>query len=102
MFHNRKSNNHINHIHERALRIVSQDHNSTFDELLAKDGSFKKIHDHNLQKSLIEIFKFKMKFAPENMNEVFSIKECPYLLRNPVKSTFRESVTYKVLINICS
>ena len=70
MFHNRKLNNHINRIHERALRIAYQDHNSTFNELLAKDGSFK-IHDRNLQKLLIEIFKVKMKLAPEVMNEVF-------------------------------
>ena len=35
-FCNRKLNNHINRVHGRALRIVSQDHNSTFDELLKK------------------------------------------------------------------
>ena len=52
MFHNCKLNNHINRIHERALRIAYQDRNSTFNELLAKDGSFK-IHDRNLQKLLI-------------------------------------------------
>ena len=49
MFHNRKLNNHINLIHERALRITYQDHNSTFNKLLAKDGS-SEIHDRNLQK----------------------------------------------------
>ena len=54
MFHIRKLNNHINRIHERILRIVYQDHNSKFDELLAKNGSFK-IHDRNLQQLLIEI-----------------------------------------------
>ena len=75
MFHNRKLNNHINCIHERALRIAYQDHNSTFNELLAKDFSFK-IHDRNLQKLLIEIFKVKMKLAPEIMNEVFDFMEC--------------------------
>ena len=48
------------HNHERALTIVYQDHNSTFNELLAKDGPFK-IHDRNLQKLLTEIFKVKMK-----------------------------------------
>ena len=64
MFQNRKLNNH--RIHERALRIVYQDHN----ELLAEDGSFK-IYDRNLQKLLIEIFKVKTKLAPEIMNEVF-------------------------------
>ena len=55
MFRNQKLNNHINRTHERALRIVYQDHNSRFDERLAKDGSFR-IHDCNLQKLLIEIF----------------------------------------------
>ena len=79
MFHNQKLTNHINRIHERALRIVYQDHNSTFDELLAKGISFK-IHDCNLQNFLIEIFKVKIKFAPETMNEVFDILECPYPL----------------------
>ena len=66
MFHNRKLNNHINRIYERALKIVYQDHNSTFEELLAKDGSFK-FHDNNLQRLLLEIFKVKMKLAPEIM-----------------------------------
>ena len=80
MFHNRKLSNHINRIHEWALRIAYQDHNSTFNELLGKDGSFK-IHDHNLQKLLIEIFKVKMKLAPKIMNEVFDFIECRYPLR---------------------
>ena len=79
MIHNRKLNNHINRIHERALRIVYQDHNSMFDELLAKDGSMK-IHEWNLQKLLMEIFKVKMKLTLEIMNEVFHIIECPYPL----------------------
>ena len=54
-FHNRKLNNHINRSHKRALRIVFQDHNPTFEELLAKDGSFK-IHECNLGRLFIEIF----------------------------------------------
>ena len=69
MFCNRKLNNHINRIDERALRIAYQHHSSTFNELLAKEGSFK-IHDRNLQKLLIEVFKVKMKLAPEIINEI--------------------------------
>ena len=84
MFHSRKLNNHINRIHERALRIVYQDHNSTFEELLAKDGSLK-IHDRNFQRLLIEIFKVKMNLASEIMNEVFDIIESPYPLRNELR-----------------
>ena len=68
MFENQKLNNRINHIHERALSIVYQDHNSTFDGL----GN-------------IEIFKVKMKFTSEIMNEVFDIKECPYPLINELR-----------------
>ena len=66
MFHNRQLNNHINRIHVRTLRIIYQDQHSTIDKLLAKDGSLKN-YDCNLQKLLIEIFKVKMKLAPERM-----------------------------------
>ena len=55
-----------------------------FEELLAKDGSFK-IHDCNLQRLLIEIFKVKMKLAPEIMNEVFHIIGSPNPLRNELR-----------------
>ena len=37
MFHSRRLNNRIDHIHERALKIIYQDHNSSFKELLRKD-----------------------------------------------------------------
>ena len=97
MFHNRKLNNLLNHIHERALRIKNQDHNSTFEELNAKEGSFK-IHDRNLQRLLTEIFKVKMKLAPEIMNEVFDIIESPYPLRNELilKSQNIRTVRYGI------
>ena len=49
MFHSRKQNHHINRIHERALRLVYKDYNSSFDELLEKDNSCK-IRDRNLPK----------------------------------------------------
>ena len=94
MFHNRKLNNHINRIHESVLRIAYQDHNSTFNELFAKDGSFR-IHDRNLQKLLIEIFKVKMKLAPEIMNEVFDFIECRYPLRNELRFKSRNIRTVR-------
>ena len=68
MFHNRKLDNQIiNCTHERALRIVYQEHNSMFNGVLAKDGSFK-AQDRKLHKLLIEIIKVKMKLAPEITN----------------------------------
>ena len=52
MFHSRKQNHHINHTHERALRVVYKDHSSSLDELLEKDNPCK-IHGRNLQKLVI-------------------------------------------------
>ena len=81
MFHSQKLNNYINRIHERALRIVYQDHNPTLDELLAKVGS-SKIHERNLLKFIIEIFKSKMKLALNIKNEVFDITDALILGKN--------------------
>ena len=39
MFHSRKLNERINHIHERALRIVYKDFKSSFQELLVEGNS---------------------------------------------------------------
>ena len=44
----RRLNNKINHIHERALRIVYSDYNSSFYELFDKDDTFT-IHQKNVQ-----------------------------------------------------
>ena len=80
MFHSRKLNERINHIHERALRIVYKDFNSPFQELLIKDNS-SNIHHRNLQKLGTEIFKVKNGLSPELMNDVFEFIEKPYSLR---------------------
>ena len=97
MFHSRKQNHHINRIHERALRVVYKDHNSSFDELLEKDNSCK-IHDRNLQKLVTEIFKVKMNLAPEIMKEVIEIVGDPYTFRNELKRKSRKirSVRYGI------
>ena len=74
MIHNRGLNNKINHIHERALRIVYKDYSSSFKELLAKDKSVT-IHQRNLRQLAIEIFKVKMGLSPVIMKEVFDFCE---------------------------
>ena len=48
MFCGRTANNKINRLHERALRIAYEDFESTFKELLTKDGSVT-IHQRNLR-----------------------------------------------------
>ena len=60
----------------------------------AKDGFFR-IHDRNLQKLVIEIFKVKMKLAPEIMNVVFDIIERPYPLRSVLRFKSRNICTVR-------
>ena len=73
MFHNRTLNNRINRIHERALRIVYNDYDSSFDKLLEKDNSVT-IHHRNIQALAIEIFKVINGISPKFMNEIFDLK----------------------------
>ena len=94
MFHSRTLNNRINRIHERALRIVYNDDNSTFNELLKKDGSFT-IHERNIQTLLIEVFKVINGISPTIMNKVFPLKESRnYCTRFPFKSQNVHTVAY--------
>ena len=56
MFCSRKINRKINHIHERALRMVYDDYISSFEQLLIRDNSVS-IHHKNIQKVAIEMYK---------------------------------------------
>ena len=81
MLHFRTLNNKINRIHERALRTVYSDYNSSFNELLDKDGSFT-IHQRNVQSLAIEIYKYLHGLSPAILSEVFKVNETvPYDLR---------------------
>ena len=80
MFHDRKSNNKISKIHERALRIIHKDSISNFEELLIKSNSVS-VHQRNLQLLLTEIYKTVNNLNPSFMAEVFVTKDVPYNLR---------------------
>ena len=72
MFHSRELNNRINRIHERSLRIVYKNKESTFQELLDRD-KYVTVHHSNIRKLAIEIFKVKNNLSPEILNDVFEI-----------------------------
>ena len=103
IFHgNRTLNNTMNNIQERALRLVYTDYRSTYDQLLARDSSYR-IHHRNLQRLAIEIYKFKHNLGPEILNEIFDSNSNTYNTRSDktvntrvVKSVFNgtETVTY--------
>ena len=70
MFCSRELNKKINHVHERALRMVYMDYSSTFAELLKKDRSVT-IHQRNIQLVAIEMFKVKYDICPGIMRSLF-------------------------------
>ena len=94
MFHSRKLNERIKHIHERALRTVYNDFNLSFQELLTEDNSLN-IRHRNLQKFVTEIVKVKNCLSPELMNDVFEFIEKPYSLRTTLHFRSRKIRTTK-------
>ena len=91
MFHNRALNNRINKIHERALRLVYQNKNLSFSELLELDNAVT-IHQRNLQVLVTEIFKVKNNSSPEIMKQVFDFQEPCYNLRCVNSQLRRENI----------
>ena len=82
MFCPRSSNNSINHIHERGMKVV---HNNlsqlTFQELLQVTDE-NTIHQNNLKYLAIEMYKYIHGLSPPIRNEVFTLRENKFNLRN--------------------
>ena len=73
MYCQRKCNNLINRIHERALRIAYNDCVSDFKSLLEKDNSVT-VHLRNIQALTLEIYKTLNNLNPDFMKEMFCLK----------------------------
>ena len=80
MFHDRKSYNERNKIHNRAQRIIHKDSTSNFESLLVKSNTVY-VHQRNLQLLLIEAYKAINNLNPSSMAEVFVTNVVPYNLR---------------------
>ena len=70
MFRGRKTNYKINRLQERALKLIYNEHISSFEELLSKDVTFT-IHEQNIQKLAIEMFKALNDFSTPEFSELF-------------------------------
>ena len=82
MFHSRNTENRVDKMHERALRLVYD--NSpyfSFDELQVKDKSVS-IHQRNLQFLATEIFKVKNGLSAVLTDDIFHFANKPYDSRN--------------------
>ena len=81
MCYSRSNNRKINMLHERHLRIIHNDKQSSFTELLNQDNSVS-IHIKSIQRLAIEIFSFYNGLSPPLMNNIFKLKaENPYHLK---------------------
>ena len=81
MCHSRHTNNKINRLHERALRVVYDDDVTAFHELLAIDKSFC-IHHQNIQRLLIEICNALYDTSGNSLKELFVKRESTINLRS--------------------
>ena len=89
MFYSRKTNNRINKLHERALRLVYIDYESTFEDLLTKGGSFT-VHDYNIQTLAIELYKLYNNISQTIFGELFTRNNNGYYLRSKFDSVITQ------------
>ena len=80
MFYSRGISDKINHLHERALRIIYKDNTSTFEELLENDNSLS-VHHRNIHTLAIELFKIKLDLSNNVMYDIFQTRSIRYDLR---------------------
>ena len=64
-----------------ALRLIYNDHISSFKELLSKDGTFT-IHEQNIQNLAIEMLKALNDLSTPDFSELFQLNESLYGLRS--------------------
>ena len=82
MCHNRTINIKINRLNERCLRIVHNDNEPSFQELLDKDKGVT-IHIKNVRALAIEMFKVSNNYSDSLMSNIFDKRNIVYDMRNP-------------------
>ena len=94
MFCFRQSNNLINKVHERALKLIYQD-NSNFEVLLEKQHNFS-IHQRNLQVLMTKIYEIVNGIVPPIMNFLLTFRLNQHNLRNfqELSTEKRNTVNY--------
>ena len=81
MFCNKTSNNQINKIRKRSLRLIYEMQDANFEDLLLKDNSWS-VHESNIHTLLIEIYKSINNLSPPIMKNFFDLKNSRYDLRS--------------------
>ena len=73
MCHSRYNNRKIGRLQEKCLRIIYNDKQSPFKDLLKKDSTLS-IHERNVQILAAEMHKVSENFSPPHMNEIFEVR----------------------------
>ena len=81
MFHGRIVNKKINNLYERALRIIFEEYNSHFEDLLKRNKSVT-IHHRNIRSLAVELFKVKQNFSNLMLCNRFQTQSISYNLRS--------------------
>ena len=92
MFCGRQENNRINHLHERALRIVYNDYESTLENLFELDNSVS-IHHRNIRLLSIKLYKVKHNLSNQVMSELFNLRNINYDFRSQTDFELRPIYT---------
>ena len=101
MFSSRKSNNLINKVHERSLKIVSGDNYSSFKSLLSKCKEIT-IYQENLQVVMAETYKIINGISPPIMEKKFILQESTHNVRNFLEISNKNRKTKKYPIETIS
>ena len=80
MFSGKSSNNEINRLQKRALRVLLDDYGSAFEELLQKKGE-QTIHTKSLQTLLLDVYKCLTSKNPSFLWDLFERRSTKYNLR---------------------
>ena len=70
-------NNMINKLQEHYLQIVYEDYTSSFDNVLKKDKN-KTIHQRNIEKLSIQMYKIKNNTAPKIVSDLLPVNNNCY------------------------
>ena len=97
MFCTRESNYRLNRVHERALRIISEDYISSFCDLV-KLLNEKTIHQRCINFLMTEFFKYLNGLSPDLINEVFRLKSNYHNLSTNSKNTFQKLSFQKSIV----
>ena len=101
LFCSKTANKDINRTNKRALRVLYGDYDSSFDQLLARNGSIT-VHQMNLQRLMTEIYKTMNHLNPSYIWEFFVKKDIPYNLRTKELCRLPSAQSYRYGLNSLS